>query len=642
VTLRGALLFSWLARTSVSTSRPGRARLRLEALEDRTVPSADPLEPPIPDPLPPTEPTVAPPPAEPPSAPAPEAPVWDSWTEADWEAFWLDFYDAHDSAIGDYTEESESEFADDEVPASEAAPAFTPPVWFNEAKLYSATAEGVTFQKWSKFFDTQHPRTGAVFRLLDTNEDDKITLAELEAASTGTAEQKLAVADANWAYAKVTTTMLDHERIALLRDSELVPEGATGITGARWQAVFGDSTEMADFFAALDADGNGTITHADIVALCSTGKKADYETIWLAELVAHLIPANSTANTRPTNSSGTGGEGTDETGGLSAEQWARYKRGVLIENLGVSTLPYTKMSGSAHDVRHAPNPTGATQYERYNPKLAGVLKDEEPEALARLAEIGKLFNSRDEKGFWHIDYDTELTDAQLAELHQEVRDLNKKLTDTIRRTAALRDVTDAVGAAGIADPTGVASAGEAVLELFQGNFSNAAIAAVGAIPIFGKLVKAGRLQKAPQRIDPVLDAVASKRSQAYLEGWAPTRKQWQRAEAELKEYKITLNRNADDLLDKINTDYLGGFNPETGELLLRANTTTYVLFHEMTHARQWARLGKEEYLKLHPFDRELHVYKQIMHHRGLFSAAELRDARRYIDDLAERYNRTVD
>jgi hypothetical protein len=280
-------MFGWFAHSSTSPSRSGRARLRLEPLEDRTVPSADPLEPPPSDPPPPTEPTVAPP-AEPPSAPALEVPLWDSWTEADWEAFWLDFYDNTAWAAGDSPEEYGSEFADGEEQTNEAAPALTPPAWFNDPKLYSATAEGVTLQKWAELFGADHATTLNVFDTLDTNGDSKITLTELEAASAGTEAQKSAVANTNWAYAKVTTTMLDHNRIALLREPELVPEGATGITEARWQAVFGDSTEMVNYFGALDANADGTITHADIIALGSTGRTADYETIWTAELAAGL------------------------------------------------------------------------------------------------------------------------------------------------------------------------------------------------------------------------------------------------------------------------------------------------------------------------------------------------------------------
>jgi flagellar motor protein MotB len=115
-------MFGWFAHNSVSTPRPTRARLRLEPLEDRTVPSADPLEPLPTDPPPPTEPTVAPPvdlsasgpsvtppadasadapPALSPTEPTPtsgEAPTtepaewnpWDEWTEDDWMLFWLE------------------------------------------------------------------------------------------------------------------------------------------------------------------------------------------------------------------------------------------------------------------------------------------------------------------------------------------------------------------------------------------------------------------------------------------------------------------------------------------------------------------------------------------------------------------------
>lgn len=56
----------------------------------------------------------------------------------------------------------------------------------------------------------------------------------------------------------------------------------------------------------------------------------------------------------------------------------------------------------------------------------------------------------------------------------------------------LRDFTDAVSIAGIIDPTGVLSLGEAGLEAFQGNWPEAGFAMLGAIPIGGKFVKVAR------------------------------------------------------------------------------------------------------------------------------------------------------
>lgn len=113
-------MFGWFAHNSTSASRSGRARLRLEALEDRTVPSADPLEPPPSDPLPPTEETAAPPPAEPLADPSalPELSGWTDWTEEDWQ--WFELY------VTDFQPEDDPT-PPDEAPAPETAPSFTPP-----------------------------------------------------------------------------------------------------------------------------------------------------------------------------------------------------------------------------------------------------------------------------------------------------------------------------------------------------------------------------------------------------------------------------------------------------------------------------------------------------------------------------------
>jgi hypothetical protein len=499
-------MFGWFAHNSTSASRSGRARLRLEALEDRTVPSADPLEPPLPDPLPPTEPTIAPPAAEPPADPNASAQFTNDpneWTDEDWLAFWA----AWDEPVNEL---GETEDASPEA-EGENAPAFVPPAWFDDAKLYSVTAEGVTLQKWVALFGDEYAQTREVFEALDANEDGTLTLAELEAATTGTEAQKKAVADTNWAYTRVTTSLTNNNRIGLLREPSLAPEGATGITEARWQAVFGESTEAADFFAALDANGDGTVTHDDIVALGSTGRFEDYIVLWSAELVAlwfSVAPADAPVTGSSGSGSGTGG-GSEAAGiaPLTAEQLAEIKRREVISNIGWGTWLHTVLPAQESGLgSQYANPNGTTEFERRFPKEAEVLKKEEPDALKRLAEIGKDFNYRAENGALAIKYDTTLTDAELLALRDEVRSLNQKLTAVFARQANLRLATDLTGAAGIADPTGVVSAGEAVLELVQGNFRDAAIAAVGAIPIIGKFktvakaVVVGKATRAPRKI----------------------------------------------------------------------------------------------------------------------------------------------
>lgn len=56
------------------------------------------------------------------------------------------------------------------------------------------------------------------------------------------------------------------------------------------------------------------------------------------------------------------------------------------------------------------------------------------------------------------------------------------------------------------------------------------------------------------------------------------------------------------------------------------------MFHEKTHAKQWAELGKQNYLKLGRMAREEHVYKTITENKHLFSEREIKEAQRVIQD----------
>ncbi len=110
--------------------------------------------------------------------------------------------------------------------------------------------------------------------------------------------------------------------------------------------------------------------------------------------------------------------------------------------------------------------------------------------------------------------------------------------------------------------------------------------------------------------------------------------------AGLEAQGIRVVQNADARLDAISKSApgrgpLGGFDHETGEVLLRANPTYYEWFHESAHARQWLELGKEGYQSQSVLAREAHVYNEIMANAGQFNRPELRHAQNYIQRLAD-------
>lgn len=77
----------------------------------------------------------------------------------------------------------------------------------------------------------------------------------------------------------------------------------------------------------------------------------------------------------------------------------------------------------------------------------------------------------------------------------------------------------------------------------------------------------------------------------------------------------------------------GGFNYETGEIVLRNNPSFLSLQHESFHAKQYIMLGKEKYLMQTVLEREEYVYKQIMKNKNNFNSSEILEAQRYIYKL---------
>ena len=75
-----------------------------------------------------------------------------------------------------------------------------------------------------------------------------------------------------------------------------------------------------------------------------------------------------------------------------------------------------------------------------------------------------------------------------------------------------------------------------------------------------------------------LDAISRGK---YLNGWKPSRKQWEQIEKELAEYKITLHRNADEHIDSVNQTWGAYFHNKTKDIYTRAGATYYEVYHEL-------------------------------------------------------------
>ncbi|UDN38148.1 hypothetical protein LG402_15630 [Proteus sp. NMG38-2] len=105
---------------------------------------------------------------------------------------------------------------------------------------------------------------------------------------------------------------------------------------------------------------------------------------------------------------------------------------------------------------------------------------------------------------------------------------------------------------------------------------------------------------------------------------------------ELSELGIKFVKNADRLLPPHTR---GGFDYTSGTVYLKRGATRYEAFHEMTHAKQYAAIGKEAYIALGTYARESHVFNTIIGNRTIFSSAELKHAVGYMRELKRRYLR---
>lgn len=70
-------------------------------------------------------------------------------------------------------------------------------------------------------------------------------------------------------------------------------------------------------------------------------------------------------------------------------------------------------------------------------------------------------------------------------------------------------------------------------------------------------------------------------------------------------------------------------------IYLRKNATLYEVYHEVIHAKQFAKIGREAYEALGRLSREEHVLNEILKSKNLFNEAEIAHAIKYVEGLRE-------
>ncbi|MBD8499953.1 hypothetical protein IFO66_16785 [Paenibacillus sp. CAU 1523] len=104
---------------------------------------------------------------------------------------------------------------------------------------------------------------------------------------------------------------------------------------------------------------------------------------------------------------------------------------------------------------------------------------------------------------------------------------------------------------------------------------------------------------------------------------------------ELKKFKSDMNESGFKVvMDKkgriLPINVAGGFDPYTGQMVLRPHASYLSALHESYHAKQYKKLGQEIYLKQTRAEREEYVYNEIMKNKDIFTFQEIYEAQRYI------------
>jgi WXG100 family type VII secretion target len=105
--------------------------------------------------------------------------------------------------------------------------------------------------------------------------------------------------------------------------------------------------------------------------------------------------------------------------------------------------------------------------------------------------------------------------------------------------------------------------------------------------------------------------------------------------SEIKAFKKEMNAiDVKVIIDKkgaiLPEEAVGGFNPSTGQIVIRPDASYLSAIHESYHAKHFGELGKEKYMNLSTIAKEEYVYNEIIKNKDKFNSSEIYEAQRYI------------
>lgn len=120
----------------------------------------------------------------------------------------------------------------------------------------------------------------------------------------------------------------------------------------------------------------------------------------------------------------------------------------------------------------------------------------------------------------------------------------------------------------------------------------------------------------------------------FLDGVRLSRSQINNIAKEMEKLGIKVIRKADKYLPP---NARAAFDYGLRNIYLRKNATLYEVYHEVIHAKQFAKIGREAYEALGRLSREERVLNEILKSKNLFNEAEIAHAIKYVEGLREKF-----
>ncbi|HDP6774845.1 RHS repeat protein [Escherichia coli] len=120
----------------------------------------------------------------------------------------------------------------------------------------------------------------------------------------------------------------------------------------------------------------------------------------------------------------------------------------------------------------------------------------------------------------------------------------------------------------------------------------------------------------------------------FLDGVRLSRSQINNIAKEMEKLGIKVIRKADKYLPP---NARAAFDYGLRNIYLRKNATLYEVYHEVIHAKQFAKIGREAYEALGRLSREEHVLNEILKSKNLFNEVEIAHAIKYVEGLREKF-----